>query len=574
MFAPTIGSDRRPPATNDSQASWRATVLVALAAAALFATTVTSFDARVTDLAARRVLDGQIPYRDFWSMYAPGSYTVLAAAFAIFGRELIVSNILGVLVSAASVAAYHRVVMRVAPPGFATIPALVVAVAFWGANYHSGFTSYPPVSLLIWLAAISVERFTRSGRPRDLVAIGACLSVAVLFKHDVAAYACLAAAAALLMTPVSPLSHRVRAVAVIAAMVAGVAGLAVALLVRVGAGPDMLEDLIRFPLTDFRHVRPEYFPLFPHVKGSAFEMVRELLAWALCNLPSYAAAVGVFALWKHRRALDRGRLSLVVFSLTAFPLFWSAAHVQLNTHVITLTALGTLLGVSGLFASPVSPVRVRHFTPLMIAIATAWGAVHVAESGAKFALSLAQGREWVGLPHLGGIAVPPANAGWMRGLAAAMREIEPPGAPLLMLANRNDVVVFAEGVPYWLSDRPMATRHHELHPGVTDTEPVQRRMVADLQRGRLPVLVREHRFDDNVLESIKAQFLEHVPVGAHLLDEWVAQRYGSMRWFGSYELMGPRPRPYTTVGVTKGCLRDDIASVVVGRSSKSRDKSR
>jgi hypothetical protein len=41
---------------------------------------------------ADRVLRGQVPYRDFFSLYTPGSYLFLALAFKVFGQSLIVAR--------------------------------------------------------------------------------------------------------------------------------------------------------------------------------------------------------------------------------------------------------------------------------------------------------------------------------------------------------------------------------------------------------------------------------------------------------------------------------------------------
>ena len=39
------------------------------------------------------ILDGGVPYRDFWTMYAPGQFYAVAALFWLFGRELLVQAI-------------------------------------------------------------------------------------------------------------------------------------------------------------------------------------------------------------------------------------------------------------------------------------------------------------------------------------------------------------------------------------------------------------------------------------------------------------------------------------------------
>jgi hypothetical protein len=64
-------------------------------------------------------------------------------------------------------------------------------------------------------------------------------------------------------------------------------------------------------------------------------------------------------------------------------------------------------------------------------------------------------------------------------------------------------------------------------------------MLEDIS-GSSPVLVREHRFTNAILETAKTRMMKHVPVGATLLDQWRATRYGAGPHFGMYELMRPR----------------------------------
>ncbi|MEQ1858294.1 MAG: hypothetical protein ABL963_17715, partial [Longimicrobiales bacterium] len=62
----------------------------------LFAPTVVQLNVRVTDLSAARVLQGDVLYRDMWTMYAPGSIYFMALAYAVFGRHMLVGNALGI----------------------------------------------------------------------------------------------------------------------------------------------------------------------------------------------------------------------------------------------------------------------------------------------------------------------------------------------------------------------------------------------------------------------------------------------------------------------------------------------
>ena len=57
----------------------------------------------------------------------------------------------------------------------------------------------------------------------------------------------------------------------------------------------------------------------------------------------------------------------------------------------------------------------------------------------------------------------------------------PDGEPLFAGLLRHDNVFANDVSIYFLADRPIATRYHELHPGVTTTQAVQEEMVAELQ---------------------------------------------------------------------------------------------
>jgi hypothetical protein len=359
---------------------------------------------------------------------------------------------------------------------------------------------------------------------------------AMVFKHDVAGYAVIATATAIAVARSragqKPIWGSVAVLVTAAALfpLATVAGFLIA-----GAGPDMLNDLVWFPLTDFRHVRPEYFPIVPRVRESPMATVRELVRWTICNAPLLALVTGAFAF---RRLQNRSVQDWFIGTLgfVAFWFHWWAAHVQLNTHAISLAIWGLVMGALGL----------RHLGSVVVvrrgalAVVSLWAAALVAETGYRTIKRGAEVPEWVRLAGLGGITASPGNARWMRDLAAEMSRAAPAEAALLFVGRRNDLNVFAESSPYWLTSRRPATRHHELHPGITDTERIQRQIVRSIDREPLPVVVREYRFPDAVLDEVKEQMAAHVAVGATTLDDWIDRHYERGPRFGPYELMRRR----------------------------------
>lgn len=531
------------------RARWSAdTALVFGGALALFATTVTEFEARVTDLSALRMVNGEVPYRDFWTMYAPGSFTTLALAFALFGRELIVSNLLGITTSAAAVALYYRLARAACGMTTAALLAALVAAAFFGTGYHDGFTSYPPAFLLIAAAARLLAQRCVEGGARWAVAPGLLLGLATLVKHDVGGYATIASGAALIVARrrrrLSPVLAPTLVVSAVVAVTLAIAG---GLLLALGAGPDLWADLVRFPLTDFPYVRWEEFGLAPHWRGSLVATARQSINWSTVNLPIVAMLIGVYLLWRRRHDLDASSMFIVSFGVIAFWFHRMAAQVQLNTNAISLLAWSGLIVGVGLRAAGPRTASTVGYRVAAGAAAMCLTALFVAEPAYRTATRIGK-YERLGVPQLRGIRVSRADVVWMRELAAAIADAADPPAPLLFLSRRNDIDVFAVSTPFWLTSRRFATRHHELHPGVTDTERVQREMVAQMERGSWPVVVREHRFDDRGLDIVKARIITHVPIGSTLIDEWVDRHYEPGPMFGDYEVMRRRSIPSALVG--------------------------
>src|SRR3989339_322769 len=56
------------------------------------------YDEAISIYGATRVLDGCIPYRDFWTLYAPGQFYTIAAIFKIFGISTQVARLFAITV--------------------------------------------------------------------------------------------------------------------------------------------------------------------------------------------------------------------------------------------------------------------------------------------------------------------------------------------------------------------------------------------------------------------------------------------------------------------------------------------
>jgi len=497
---------------------------------------------------AWRVLDGEVPYRDFWSMYAPGQFYATAGVLALCGKQVLAPALVACALKALCCALAYLSAVRL---GARRLTALLVAVVLAAAEFEIApeLSSYPPALACVLGALYAVARV----QPAPLLA-GALLGAAALFKHDVAAYATLALATGLALAPRLGAGERgeraqgLRAALQLATMAAGVVAV-LALGLGALAGRDALVDLVLFPLGDFRLVRSEPYPgLSPYLPpvaaylASPSELVRArdaaqaLSEWMQANAPQYAF-FALLAAFAHARArlspeTRRGLATL----LAALPLYWWAAHTQMNTHLVTM-GLGALLGI----VTVAPAVESRALRLLLGASALFLAAGLLSRAALELALPL---RGWarietLGLPHAAGLRVSPREREAYARIRAFTDERVATDEPVYLGVARHDAIVINNPRFLWGLDRPCATRYHELHPGVTDREDVQREMIADLERKRVRcAVIWRFRWQPELLDQIVARRQAVLPeCGATLLDEYLAREFDTVLEVGEYAVL-------------------------------------
>jgi len=87
---------------------------------------------------ASKILDGQVPYRDFHFVYTPGSIYITALSFAIFSPTVLTSRILMIIISLVTVTLTYLIVMRSTNNKMYAILASIIFVA-WGPS-HTNFS--------------------------------------------------------------------------------------------------------------------------------------------------------------------------------------------------------------------------------------------------------------------------------------------------------------------------------------------------------------------------------------------------------------------------------------------------
>lgn len=502
----------------------------------------------VSTVGAWRVLTGDIPYRDFWTMYAPGQFYVLAALFKVFGVHLFVEVVAASVVSAAAAWLCYHLALQIWENQTA---AVACAAVFTGIFYQTGYfkrlDSYPLGVICLLLALILAGQYFQTQKIRRLAGAGLATGVLLLFKHDVAIYTGIALAAGLVIhflmqnrsgeEPHPGLFRTFGAFLLPAAAVSlpFVIGFALA------AGKPMLQDLVIFPLTNFPFTRPEHYPsLLPFWVPAAqpIQLVQNLTDYLTFAIPSLLFLCGVTALVLAIRSRDRADASLGMVFLVGFLLHYRAAHIQINTHIITLTLYGALSGLllAGRLVRrnwSLSPaIKITLQAGLLV-----WTLALAAKPVYKYWEERSAFTRTINLSSVSGFRFSPQDAQAFEGLSSFVHSNLQPGEKIFIGLHRHDVIIIGDVMAYFLLGQPVATRYQELHPGIADTDTVQAEIVNELQTGNVRLIVLKHIFPDEHLEQVKRGFQRHLPqVGATRLDAYIRANYQKVAEYGPYEV--------------------------------------
>ena len=212
---------------------------------------------------AVRVLDGEIPNRDFVSLQSPLSFYTVAAVFKFFGTSLITLRTLGLCIYIAITLLVYAIARHLTGPILALMAAILAAILgmpFFNftpfAVWHGIVTSL--ITILFTL------KFTATNQRRWALLAGTTTALAMLSRHDQGFYLMIA-----VLIYALTIKHAIRKKPNLGRMLGfwavGIAAITVPLAIYwtiCGALPYMFRQLVIFPLTTYAKTSSTPFPVF------------------------------------------------------------------------------------------------------------------------------------------------------------------------------------------------------------------------------------------------------------------------------------------------------------------------
>ncbi len=378
---------------------------------------------------AARVAHGQVPYRDFQTLYSPGLVYLHAALFdALGGPSLVGARALALAARAGlALLLYGLTRPLVRRPGWAAAPALVLLIGLDDAPVrwepHPGWLS----SLF---AVLSVWSLSHRPSSRWLLGAGAAAALAYLFKQNTGVFVL---AAVLMWCWRSRLSLRLPLAAFAAVTLAWLAPL----LIGVGGQLATLGVLV-----------------------GAVNQTSLASAPDVPNVIALACLAG--GAWLMRRDSDP-RLRLYVLGGTA--LFLTQYPRMDTLHLVWSAPLLLVVGA----------IALDRARPAFAALAVVATVALLAPTGLD---RLAYVRQ--PLAKVADVVAPLPTANDLRGVVDEIQQRTRPGEPIFVYPTSP--------LLYVLADRPNPTRFDHLNPGAADARQINQ-VIADLTDAHVRLVV-------------------------------------------------------------------------------------
>jgi len=513
------------------------------------------YDEGLALFGADRVLRGDVPYRDFWTIYGPGNFYALAALFHVFGEQVLVKRGFDIASRTAIIVNVYAIVRRSSGRAVALgASALSLGLLLYLRSY--GAPLYPAMAAL--LTAVSLlHREAAPARSWAGAGAGVAVAVGTLFRHDLGTYAFVAVCIYFVRRIVAERgqssggdSARQAAMYVLGfAVTLGPVAVALAWSVP---GHVLYRDLIEIPLFVYPTVRQLPFPPIASSIAAAYaDRSPAALGALVVYLPVLALAAAVTAEWgRSRRNLSartaNDDLFHLLMLLTAF--FFAKGYVRVSP-----LQMGPALVASVVLVASTAGRAERRMWRIALLSAIAVGilvllAKPFITSAARRDAATSQTAALVGdrwLAHAPALcadtSIPRLRCMKMdKDRSAVVRYLLDHGASgkkVYVGVGRHDRLFVSDLSLAFAAEVVAPTHWHDLHPGVQTTRAVQEEMVSELAGSDIAYVVQDRAWDEESEPNASSR-----SSGVTVLDDYLRQNFHEVFVAGPLTVSIPNAR--------------------------------
>jgi hypothetical protein len=511
------------------------------------------YDEGLTDTAAIRVAAGQLPHRDFYSVYGPAQFYVLAALFKLFGTSLLIERLYSLFIESLFVATVYWIASPFCRRSTTLALAIVACAWNFGIMGTAGSPLFPALLMNTLACAAILPVFTGNVSGLRLLVLGASAGLAFLFRYDTGAalfvILLVLIAAAFWFQPARTGSTRLLGLYLTyAAGFALVAGPPILFYLSRAGTQFFVHDIVVYPGKYYRAARglplpgitlksldnlEFYLPLFVFL--AAWFLILRMAFQRFRRIPVEQPAQAAFGF-------------LLTFTLLGTVMYFKGM-VRAGIGQAFLAIIPSLFLVAWLYdrrhtLSPIFSRSARIFAAVSV-LAVAWSCLHTA---AHFylhrdAIPFHLIASWRGTD-------PPNIQAWCRQRGPLTRGLcfvpdddhiqaieylaahTAPGDTLFVGLPQHQRIFINDNITYFGTDRLPATHWSHFDPDLQNRADIQAQIIREFSASPPAFVVEDSEFErsDEPNDSSKSS-------GVTLLDDYIHAHYGHPIVFGEMTLL-------------------------------------
>jgi hypothetical protein len=511
------------------------------------------YDEGIVLTASMRVAAGQLPHRDFYAIYGPAQFYILAGLYRLFGQSILVDRLLDLFFRALVVASVYTIASSYLRRSIAVFTSLATLVWLFGLYYVTAGVAVIPVSFFNLISTgLLIAVFTRTVSARRIFAAGILAGIATLFRYDTGIalfgiHACIIAIGIRIRFKGKTLS------AFMSAYWPYLLGFALVTLppalyyLSVAPLHPLIYDIILFPSKYYRHARN--LP-FPSITLKHFDNIAVYLPIVVVGVSLYAVVADCLRTRDYQASAQsdpkRQRLCgfLIAFGLLTFVMYFKG-FVRISVIQMYLAIIPSLLLASALFQLRFTFSRPLRIFIMFVAVSLSvlapvccslrnirdmyrdqssllesmWSSVRGTRSAIR--------TTWCSLENAAtrGVCFLPEDD--------RIQTIEfidshtRPDQTLFLGVPRHDRIFANDNLTYFASQRLPATKWSEFDADLENRYDIQTQMIQDLEINTPPYIVLDSEFDlvNEPNDSSRSS-------GVTLLDDYLHKHYQYIQSFG------------------------------------------
>jgi hypothetical protein len=473
------------------------------------------YDEAVILVGAERVLKGQVPYKDFLTVYGPAQVYTLAALFKVFGVSVTVERIYDIVIKTLLSLIIFLIINQ--------LSSVTTALVGWAMSLiwieYSYFHAYPvyPAVLFTFISIYVLLFYMKYDRPLYIILSAISIVVAILFRHDLGGLAAVVITLFLLFWLI--LSNQKSWGNFFVYIATGI----------ITALPVIV-----------------YFLLFSDIKAAIYHLIlypleipaqQELPYPALSrsNLPFYvfpsALVFGVITsliLIKSKEYIMAayGVLLISLIGIVFFNQIWARSD---TIHLLPSALTGILLSPILLYTWSRMLLKSARLHMMFFVLFIIFFGITLSRPIMKKIKFLPYNYKIeVVNPNIERAKYPLISEDYKKVVAYVKRSTLKDENIYVGVKN-HDKFIFNDAIIYFLTERNCATKYHELNPGHTTTLKIQEEIIKELKNNdaRLVVLAVRDRYEDN---------LSGIDMKIDVLDNYISAKYEFREKFGLFEI--------------------------------------